>query len=201
MEPIKNPEVKYTKLFINNEFVDAVNGKTFPTLNPVNEEKIVDVQAADKDDIDVAVAAAKEAFKRGSVWRTMDASARGELIYKLAELVKRDIVYLASLETLDNGKPFMFAMGDMMMSIRTLKYYAGIADKFSGRTVQVDGDTFCYTRKEPYGICGQIIPWNVPAFAFIMKIAPALATGNTSVIKPSEQTPLSALYLAALIKE
>uniref|UniRef100_X1Z695 Aldehyde dehydrogenase domain-containing protein n=1 Tax=Capitella teleta TaxID=283909 RepID=X1Z695_CAPTE len=201
MEPIKNPDVKYTKLFINNEFVDAVNGKTFPTLNPVNEEKIVDIQAADKDDIDVAVAAAKEAFKRGSVWRTMDASARGELIYKLAELVKRDIVYLASLETLDNGKPFMFAMGDMQASINVLKYHAGIADKINGKTIPVDGDNFCYTRREPFGVCGCIIPWNFPAMMFVYKIAPALATGNTIVIKPAEQTPLSALYLAALIKE
>eukprot|EP00914_Ancora_sagittata_P033370 GHVO01067269.1.p1 GENE.GHVO01067269.1~~GHVO01067269.1.p1 ORF type:complete len:493 (+),score=90.56 GHVO01067269.1:197-1675(+) len=201
MEPIKNPEVKYTQLFINNEFVNAVSGKTFPTLNPCNEEKIVDVQAAEKADIDLAVAAAKEAFKRGSVWRTMDASARGDLLYKLAELIARDIIYLASLETLDNGKPFMFAMGDMKASINQLKYNAGMADKITGKTIAEGGDTFCYTRREPFGVCGCVIPWNFPAMMFAQKIAPAVATGNTVVIKPAEQTPLTALYIAALIKE
>jgi acyl-CoA reductase-like NAD-dependent aldehyde dehydrogenase len=201
MEPIRNPEVKYTQLFINNEFVNSRSGKTFPTLNPVNENKIADIQAAEQEDVDVAVASAKEAFKRGSVWRTMNASTRGDLLYKLAGLIERDIIYLASLEVLDNGKPFMYALGDMKASINVLKYHAGIADKVCGRVIPVEGDMFCYTRREPYGVCGGIIPWNFPAMMFVYKIAPALATGNVIVMKPAEQTPLTALYIAALIKE
>merc|ERR1719348_55706 len=105
-QPIVNPEIKFTQLFINNEWVDSVSGKTFPTINPTNGEEICQVQEGDKADVDKAVKAAREAFKLGSAWRTMDASARGNLLYKLADLLERDRLYLASLETLDNGKPF-----------------------------------------------------------------------------------------------
>ncbi len=110
MPPIVNPEIKYTQLFINNEFVNSVSGKTFPTFNPSTGEKIVDVQEGDKADVDKAVAAAKKAFARGSVWRRMDASERGRLLNKLADLIERDSDYLASLETLDNGKPYKNAI-------------------------------------------------------------------------------------------
>lgn len=156
----------HQQLFINNEFVPAINGKTFPTINPSTGEKICDVSEGFKEDIDRAVAAAKEAFKLGSVWRTMDASARGKLVNKLADLLERDADYIAKLETLDNGKPYKLALGDIFGSIGHLRYHAGWADKVHGKTVPMDGDFFAYTRIEPYGVCGQIIPWNFPLMMF-----------------------------------
>jgi len=195
-------EVKYTKIFINNEWVDAVSGKTFPTLDPCTEEKICEVAEGDKADVDKAVAAARTAFKRNSAWRTMDASVRGELLYKLADLIERDRQYLAELETLDNGKPLNIAYGvDIHLVIKCYRYYAGFADKIQGKTIPIDGDFFCYTRHEPIGVCGQIIPWNFPLLMQAWKLGPALASGNTIVMKPAEQTPLTALYVAQLIKE
>merc|ERR1712038_1054337 len=136
---VVKPEVKYTKLFIANEWVDSVSGKTFATVDPATEEVICHVSEGDKADIDKAVAAAKEAFKFGSEWRTMDASKRGKLLIKLAELIERDLDYLASLETLDNGKPLQAAKGDMGFCAETLRYYAGWADKVHGETIPVDG--------------------------------------------------------------
>lgn len=200
-EGIKNPEIKCTQIFINNEWVNSVSGRTFPTINPATAEKIVDVQEGDKADVDKAVAAAKEAFKLGSQWRRMDASERGRLLYKFADLVERDIAYMASLETLDNGKPYNNAVGDFRFSIKVIRYYAGWADKNQGKTIPVDGDYFCYTRHEPVGICGQIIPWNYPFLMFSWKFAPAVAMGNVIVMKPAEQTPLTALYAASLVAE
>ncbi|XP_074604211.1 aldehyde dehydrogenase 1A1-like isoform X2 [Brevipalpus obovatus] len=196
-----NVQVKFTQIFINNEWVDSVSGKKFATINPATGEKIVDVAEGDKADIDRAVAAAKECFKLGSVWRTMDASQRGRLLYRLADLMERDFDYLVQLETLDNGKPVEASKSDLGESINRVRYTAGQADKIHGLTIPADGNNFAYTRLEPYGICGQIIPWNFPILLFSMKIAPALATGNTCVVKPAEQTPLTALYLANLIKE
>ncbi|XP_046373568.1 retinal dehydrogenase 2-like [Haliotis rufescens] len=200
-EPIRNPEVKFTQIFLSNEFVNSASGKTFPTFNPATGEKIADVQEGDKADVNAAVEAAKTAFKPGSEWRRMDASRRGKLLWKLADLIERDIAYLASLETLDNGKPFHGSVGDIMFGINVIRYYAGWSDKIQGRTIPVDGDFFCYTRHEPVGICGQIIPWNYPITMFCWKIAPALCAGNVIVVKPAEQTPLTALYLGALFKE
>lgn len=195
-------DIKCTKVFINNEWVDSVSGKTFPTLNPCTEEKIADVAEGDKADVDLAVKAAREAFKRGSKWRTLDASVRGELLNKLADLIERDRTYLAQLETLDNGKPYSVAYGvDLHLVIKCYRYYAGWADKIQGKTIPIDGDFFCYTRHEPIGVCGQIIPWNFPLLMQAWKLGPALAAGNTIVIKPAEQTPLTALYIAQLIKE
>jgi len=199
---ITNPEVKFTQIFINNEWVNSASGKTFPTINPTTGKKICDVQEGDKADIEKAVAAAKKAFEFGSVWRKMDASERGVLLNKLADLIERDRIYIASLETLDNGKPFKDAFYiDMTATIKTLRYYAGWTDKIQGRTIPVDGTSFCYTRHEPVGVCGQIIPWNFPITMMAWKIAPALACGNTTIVKPAEQTPLTALYMASLIKE
>lgn len=199
---IKDPEIKYTQIFINNEWVNSESGKTFPTINPTNGKKICDVQEGDKADVDKATAAAKKAFEYGSEWQKTDASKRGVLLNKLADLVERDRIYIASLETLDNGKPFKDAFYiDMTGVVSTLRYYAGWPDKIQGRTIPIDGTYFCYTRHEPVGVCGQIIPWNFPLLMMIWKIAPALACGNTVVLKPAEQTPLSALYMASLIKE
>jgi aldehyde dehydrogenase (NAD+) len=197
----RNPEIKFTKLFIDGQFVDAVSGKTFATINPATGKKLCDVAEGDKADIDKAVAAAKKAFKLGSSWRTMDASRRGYLINKLADLVERDADYLASLETLDNGKPLAEAQFDMTCAVNCLRYYAGWADKIHGQNIPADGNVFVVTRKEPVGVAGQIIPWNYPVLMVSWKWGPALAAGCTVVIKPAEQTPLSALYLAHLSVE
>ncbi|OWF44487.1 retinal dehydrogenase 1-like isoform X1 [Mizuhopecten yessoensis] len=200
-DPIREPEIKYTQIFINNEWVNSVSGKTFPTINPSTKQKITDVQEGDKADVDKAVAAAKEAFKLGSPWRRMDASKRGKLLMKFADLLERDAVYIGSLETLDNGKPFKMAYGEVFFSSDCVRYYAGWADKIHGKTIPVNGDFFSFTRHEPIGVCGQIIPWNYPVPMFVWKIAPALATGNVIVVKPAEQTPLTALYCAHLLME
>jgi len=202
MEPVTNPEIKYTKLFINNEWVDSVSGKTFPTINPATGAVICQVQEGDKADVEKAVKAARDAFKLGSEWRTMDASKRGVLMNKLADLMERDRVYLASLESLDNGKPYKDAFNiDLSLTIKCLRYYAGWADKTHGKTIPVDGSFLSYTRHEPVGVCGQIIPWNFPLLMQAWKLGPALATGNTVVMKLAEQTPLSGLAVGALVKE
>ncbi|KAM9330702.1 uncharacterized protein PAF06_017093 [Gastrophryne carolinensis] len=200
--PLKDLKIQYTKIFINNEWHDAVSGKTFPVFNPATGEKICDIAEGDKADIEKAVKAAREAFALGSTWRTMDASKRGLLINKLADLMERDQLILSTLESIDAGKPFAASyMGDIPGSVKALRYSAGWADKNQGRTVPIDGDYFAYTRHEPVGVCGQIIPWNFPLLMFAWKIAPALCCGNTVVIKPAEQTPLTALYMGSLIKE
>lgn len=201
MAPTRTPEVKFTQLFINNEFVNSKSGKTFATYNPATEHKIVDVQEGQKEDIDAAVKAARAAFQRGSEWRTMDASKRGLLLNKLADLIERDGDYLASLESFNNGKPISEALGDITFSVKSLRYAAGFADKIHGSTLPADGQVFAYTRREPIGVIGQIIPWNVPLVMLSWKISSALCTGNTVVVKPAEQTPLTALYVASLVKE
>ncbi|GAB6018355.1 Retinal dehydrogenase 1 [Chamberlinius hualienensis] len=195
------PEVKYTKIFINNEWVNSVSGKTFPTVNPSTGVKIADIQEGDKADVDKAVSAAREAFKLGSTWRTMDASARGALLYKLADLIDRDADYIARLETLDNGKSVANSLKDVKGSAHFFRYYAGYADKIHGKTIPADGNSFSFTRMDPVGICGQIIPWNYPFMMATWKVGPAVACGNPLVLKPAEQTPLTALYLAQLTKE
>ncbi|XP_034833680.1 aldehyde dehydrogenase, mitochondrial isoform X1 [Maniola hyperantus] len=200
--PHTSPEILYTGLFINNEWVKSTDGKTFKTENPTNGKVIAEVQQAGKADIDKAVNAAKDAFKFGSKWRQMDASQRGYLINKLADLIERDRAYLASLETLDNGKPYLASYyGDVAGVIKNLRYYAGWADKNHGKVLPTDGKYFAYTRHEPVGVCGQIIPWNFPLLMAAWKLGPALAAGNTLVLKPAEQTPLTALYIAQLVKE
>nr|XP_039262940.1 aldehyde dehydrogenase 9-like [Styela clava] len=159
-------------------------------------------QEGDKADVDKAVAAARKAFKLGSEWRRMDASRRGSLLYKLADLIERDRQYLASLETLDNGKPYSASYNaDLHLTICCYRYYAGWADKNHGKVIPMDGEFFAYTRHEPVGVCGAIIPWNFPLLMQAWKLGPALACGNTVVMKPAEQTPLTGLYVAALMAE
>eukprot|EP00066_Takifugu_rubripes_P019256 XP_011608522.1 PREDICTED: retinal dehydrogenase 2 isoform X1 [Takifugu rubripes] len=200
--PVPNPEIKYTKIFINNEWQDSVSGKVFPTYNPATGEQICEVQEADKADVDKAVQAARLAFSLGSVWRRMDASERGRLLSKLADLVERDSVYLATIETLNSGKPFLPTLFvDLQGTIKTLRYFAGYADKIHGTSIPMDGEYLTFTRYEPIGVCGQIIPWNFPLMMTAWKLGPALACGNTVVLKPAEQTPLTCLYMAALVKE
>ncbi|KAM8973995.1 retinal dehydrogenase 2 [Pelodytes ibericus] len=200
--PTTSLEVKHTKIFINNEWQTSESGKVFPVYNPATGEQICEVQESEKADVDKAVRAARLAFSLGSVWRRMDASERGRLLEKLADLVERDRDVLATLESLNSGKPFLQSFYvDLQGAIKTFRYYAGYADKIHGITIPADGDYFTFTRHEPIGVCGQIVPWNFPLLMFAWKVAPAISCGNTVVIKPAEQTPLTALYMGALIKE
>ncbi|CAL1261208.1 unnamed protein product [Larinioides sclopetarius] len=201
-QPIRSPDIHHKRIFINNEWHNSTSGKTFPTINPATGEIIAHVEEGDAADVDKAVSAAKEAFRFGSPWRRLDASERGVLLNKLADKMEQHRIYLASLESLDGGKPFNDSFYiDLEMAIRTYRYYAGFSDKISGKTLTVDGDYFSFTRHEPVGVCGQIIPWNVPLLMQSWKLAPALAAGNTVVLKPAEQTPLTALCVAELAKE
>ncbi|KAK8378765.1 hypothetical protein O3P69_009466 [Scylla paramamosain] len=201
-QPITTPDIHCTGVFINNEFHRSESGKQFPTVNPATGEVIAMVEEGDKADVDKAVKAARAAFELNSEWRQMDAYSRGQLLYRLADLIERDRVYLASLETLDNGKPYTNSFsGDLELVIRNLRYFAGWADKIHGKTIPTDGPHFAYTRHEPIGVCGQIIPWNFPLLMQAWKFGPALATGNTIVMKLAEQTPLTGLYVAKLVAE
>jgi aldehyde dehydrogenase (NAD+) len=190
-----------TKLLINNRWVNSRSGKTFPTINPSTGEEICQVAEADAADVDEAVKAARHAFEKGP-WRKMSAAERGKLIYRLADLMEKHADELARLEALDNGKPYSVAKAaDLGLSIASYRYYAGWADKVQGRTIPVAGNYFSYTRLEPVGVVGQIIPWNFPILMQSWKLAPALATGNTIVMKPAEQTPLTALRIGELVLE
>jgi aldehyde dehydrogenase (NAD+) len=193
--------ISATKLLINNQWVPSASGKTFPTINPSTGEEICQIAEADAADVEKAVKAARAAFNRGA-WRKMAASERGRLLNRLADLMEQNADELARLESLDNGKPFSIALAvDVPASISCYRYFAGWADKIHGKTIPIDGDYFCYTRHEPVGVVGQIIPWNFPMLMQAWKLAPALAAGNTVVMKPAEQTPLSALRVGELIVE
>ncbi|CAG8014735.1 unnamed protein product [Penicillium salamii] len=199
---LETPVVTYEQplgLFINNEFVKGVEGKTFETINPHNEKPIVAVHEGTEQDVDIAVKVARDALS--GEWKTTTPSERGRLLTRLADFLERDIDTLAAIEALDNGKGFTMAKGDVNASAGCLRYYGGWADKIYGQTIDTDANSLTYTRHEPVGVCGQIIPWNFPLLMFAWKIGPALATGNTIVMKTAEQTPLSALYVAKLIKE
>lgn len=195
------PEVRQTQMLIGGKFVDSVSGKTFDTINPATEEVIASVAEGDRADIDLAVKAARKAFESGP-WSRMDARDRGRLINRLADLIEENFDELAALETLDNGKPINDSRAaDIPLVIDCLRYYAGWADKIHGQTIPVRGNYFTYTRREPIGVCGQIIPWNFPQLMVAWKWGPALAAGNTIVMKPAEQTPLSCLRLGELAME
>ncbi|HTV14853.1 MAG TPA: aldehyde dehydrogenase family protein [Acidobacteriaceae bacterium] len=193
--------ISATKLLIGNRWVSSESGETFGTCNPATGEEICQVAAAGATDVDKAVRAARNAFERGS-WRKMNASERGRLLHRLADLIEAHGEELARLESLDNGKPVSLARRvDVPKTIACYRYFAGWADKVHGKTIPIDGEYFCYTRHEPIGVVGQIIPWNYPMLMQAWKLAPALATGNTVVLKPAEQTPLSALRIGELILE
>ncbi|CAH4035719.1 unnamed protein product [Pieris brassicae] len=195
------PEVKYTKIFINNKWVDSKSGKTFPTYSPHDGSVIAQIAEGDKADVDLAVSAAKAAFHRNSEWRLLDASQRGRILSKFADLVERDAKYLAELEGYDNGMVCAFSHKVLTNVPNQIRYIASLADKVEGSTIPLDGDTFSYTLKQPVGVCALILPWNVPILMFVNKVATALAAGCTAVVKPAEQTPLTALALTALLKE
>jgi len=189
------------RLLINNEWVDG--SRKFDTINPATGEVLTEVVDASDQDIDRAVTAARRAFDdRNGPWRKMSASERGRLIWKLADLVEKNIDELAELETLDNGKPiFESKFVDMPMVVDVLRYYAGLATKIHGETVNTFDGAFTYTLREPVGVVGLIIPWNFPLLLASWKIGPALACGNTIVIKPAEQTPLTGLRFGELAIE
>lgn len=194
-------EVKQTKLLIDGKWVDAASGNTFETINPATGEVIAHVAEADKADVDKAVIAARRAFEAGP-WSKMPAAERGRLLNKLADLVERHSDELAELETLDNGKPISDSKNaDLPLTIACYRYYAGWSDKIHGKTIPINGPYFCYTRHEPVGVVGQIIPWNFPLLMQAWKLGPALACGCTVVMKPAEQTPLTALRVGELIQE
>ena len=189
--------MKLTKLFIDNKWVDPVDGGEFETYNPATGEVIAKVAAAGAADVDKAVKAARRALETGP-WSTMDAADRGRLLFKLADLVEKNADELAALESLNCGKTITDSKGDMDGVVNTLRYYAGWADKIEGRTVPVRGNFLSYTLRQPVGVVGQIIPWNFPLLMLAWKWGPALACGNTIVLKPAEQTPLTALRIAEL---
>ena len=195
-------QVRPGKLFIGNEWVDGK--KTFPTVNPATGEELTQISEAGAEGVDAAVRAARQAFEeRGKgAWRTITASERGRLIWKLAELIEKNIDEIAELETLDNGKPiFESRYVDMPMVVDVFRYYAGWATKIHGETVNSFANAFTYTLREPVGVVGAIVAWNFPLLLASWKLGPALACGNTVVLKPAEQTPLTALRFAELVKE
>ncbi len=200
-QKIARPEVHQTQCFIGGKWIPAASGKTFDTLYPATEEVIAQVAEGDAADIDLAVDAARAQFDGGE-WSQLSARERGRLMYQFAELLEQHAEELAALETLDNGKPIADSRAaDIPLVIQCIRYYAGWADKIQGDTIPIDGEFFCYTRREPVGVVGQIIPWNFPALMAAWKWGPALAAGCTIVMKPAEQTPLSCLRMARLAQK
>ncbi|PWY86041.1 aldehyde dehydrogenase [Aspergillus heteromorphus CBS 117.55] len=188
-------------LFINNEFVPSKSGEKFATINPSDESEITSVYAAGEEDVDIAVKAARKALNDPS-WKLLPPTERGQLMLKLADLVEQHKETLATVETWDNGKPYSVSLSDDLGEVvNCLRYYAGWADKVHGQTISTTPAKFAYTLRQPIGVVGQIIPWNFPLDMAAWKLGPALACGNTIVMKPAEQTPLSILVLASLIKE
>ncbi|KAF1989495.1 aldehyde dehydrogenase, allergen Cla h 10 [Aulographum hederae CBS 113979] len=188
-----------TGLFINGEFVKGVDGRSFDVINPSDESVICQVHEASEKDVDIAVNAARKAFE--GEWRSVTPCDRGKYLSKLADLFDENVDLLAAVESLDNGKAITMAKGDVGAASGCLRYYAGWADKIEGKVIDTNPESFNYTKKEPIGVCGQIIPWNFPLLMWAWKIGPAIATGNTVVIKTAEQTPLSGLVAASLVKK
>jgi phenylacetaldehyde dehydrogenase len=194
-------------MLIDGKWVNAVSGKTFPTYNPATGEVLAQIAEGDREDIDLAVKAARKAFDSGP-WSRMTASQRGRLIWKLGDLLEQNVEELATLETLDNGKPLAIARAaDIPLAAELFRYMAGWATKLEGTTIPLSvpytpkARYHAYTLREPVGVVGQIIPWNFPLLMAAWKLGPALASGCTVVLKPAEQTPLTALRLGELIME
>ncbi|XP_057528799.1 aldehyde dehydrogenase family 2 member B7, mitochondrial-like [Amaranthus tricolor] len=196
--PVK---VKYTQLLINGQYVDAVSSKRFKTYDPRTGNVIAEVAEGDVEDINHAVSAARKAFDEGP-WPKMTAYERSKILLKFADLLEQHTEEIAALETWDNGKPYeQAAKIELPMCVRKMRYYAGWADKIHGLTMPADGPHHVETLHEPIGVAGQIIPWNFPLLMFVWKVGPALACGNTIVMKTAEQTPLTAIYAAKLLHE
>ncbi|EYE99328.1 aldehyde dehydrogenase family protein [Aspergillus ruber CBS 135680] len=186
-----------TGLFINNEFVAGSGEGTIDVINPATEQKICAVSEARENDVDKAVAVARKALN--GQWKLTTPTERSQYLYKLVTLMEESLEKLAAVESMDNGKAINGARGDIEGAIGCLRYYAGWADKIEGRVIDTSPTNFNYTRREPIGVCGQIIPWNFPLMMWAWKIGPAIACGNTVVIKTAEVTPLSALVAAELV--
>src|SRR3989475_4182465 len=199
-QPAETDTPRTYQLFIDGQWVDAESGKTFATPNTSTGQTLAEVAEADKADIDKAVAAARKALE--GKWSKISARERGRMIYKLSQLIEAHAGELAELETMDNGKPIREATYiDLPGVVENFEYFAGWSTKIEGETIPVPGQMFNYTLREPVGVCGQIIPWNFPLLMAAWKLAPALAAGNTVVLKPAEQTPVTAMELARLIQE
>jgi phenylacetaldehyde dehydrogenase len=195
------------KMFINGKWIDSVSGKTFPTYDPATGEIMGQVAEGDREDIDHAVRAARVAFEQGP-WSKLTASERGRLIWKVADLLEENLEEFSELESLDNGKPLAVARAaDVPLAVDLFRYMAGWATKIEGNTIPISvpytpgAKYLAYTLREPIGVVGQIIPWNFPLLMAAWKLGPALATGCTVVLKPAEQTPLSALRLGEIIQQ
>jgi aldehyde dehydrogenase (NAD+) len=200
IRPVAKPAIRQSRLMINNEWVNASDGGTFETLNPATGEVIAKVAHATVKDVDAAVRVARKALETGP-WSRMDAADRGRLMFKLADRIEQEAAELAALESLNSGKTITDSRGDVEGVVNTLRYYAGWADKIEGKTVPVRGNFLSYTLRQPVGVVGQIIPWNFPLLMLAWKWGPALACGNTIVMKTAEQTPLSAMRVAELAVE
>ncbi|TPX32255.1 hypothetical protein SmJEL517_g04560 [Synchytrium microbalum] len=187
-----------TGLFIGGKFIPSVSGKKFKSVNPATGEAFIEFFEGDKADVDLAVAAARDAVPR---WAKITPAERGRLMQRLADLYQQNLQVLAELESIDNGKSVNDARGDVLGTIGCLRYYAGWADKIHGKVVDVDPNLQSYTRHEPFGIVGQIIPWNFPLSMQGWKLGPALATGNCIVMKTSEKTPLTGLFICQLFAQ
>ncbi|XP_028556795.1 aldehyde dehydrogenase family 2 member C4-like [Dendrobium catenatum] len=198
---LKTPEIKFAKLFINGQFIDSVSGKKFETIDPRTGEMVTQVAEGDKEDVDIAVKAAREAFDHGK-WPRISGFERGRILFKLADLIDQHGEEIAMLDSIDAGKLLHITRAfDIPFAANCFRYYGGAADKIHGETLKCAGEFQAYTLKEPVGVVGHIIPWNFPTVLFAAKVAAALASGCTMVVKPAEQSPLSALYLAHLAKE
>jgi phenylacetaldehyde dehydrogenase len=198
---------KPRKMLINGQWVSSISGKNFPTYNPATGEVLAQVAEGDREDVEQAVKAARKAFDHGP-WRKLTASERGRLIWKLADLLEQHTEEFAYIESLDNGKPLTIARAaDVPLAVDLFRYMAGWTTKIEGNTIPISvpytpgAKYFAYTLREPVGVAGQIIPWNFPLLMAAWKLGPALACGCTVVLKPAEQTPLSALRLGELIME
>jgi acyl-CoA reductase-like NAD-dependent aldehyde dehydrogenase len=189
-----------TELFIANQWRPSASGERFPVINPATEEVIAEVAVASPQDIEDAVAAARACFE-GHAWRSLSARKRGALLYRAADLLEQRAEQMARLETLHNGKPLFESRIDIAMTVETLRYYAGWADKLTGETLPVDGAFFTYTLREPVGVVAAIVPWNFPLNLACWKFAPALAAGCTVILKPASETPLTALAMADIMVE
>ncbi|MGQ0815860.1 MAG: aldehyde dehydrogenase family protein [Gemmatimonadota bacterium] len=189
-----------SRLFIGNQWTDAASKKTFATYNPATGDIISEVAAAEAADIDAAVTAARTAFADPK-WRKMAAADRGVLLWRISDAIEARAEQLVRLEVINNGKPLREAQIDIREAIDSFRYYAGWTTKLAGDTLPVRGNVLNYTLREPVGVVGAIIPWNFPLLMAAWKVAPALACGNTVVLKPAEQTPLTALELAAIASE
>ena len=187
-------------LFIDGKWIPSASGKTFQASNPSTETVLTTVFEGDREDVELAVSAARAAFVSPS-WQNLSAHERESLLRKVADLIEENIDELAALDTLDYGAPLYFTRMITKDAARIFRYYSGWPTKISGKTIPVSADTMVYTSREPVGVCGAIIPWNGPLWFAAMKIAPAIALGNTVIIKPAEDTSLSVIRLGKIIQE